>query len=119
MTTPWYHKTSIYQIYPRSFHDSNNDGIGDLKGILQKLDYLHELGFETLWISPFFSSPQADFGYDISNYTDIAPEYGTMDDAMQLIDQVHKRGYEDRLRHGNEPYIRPTCVVFRITFFAR
>ncbi len=92
MTTPWVHKTSIYQIYPRSFYDSNNDGIGDLKGILQKLDYIHELGFETLWISPFFSSPQADFGYDISNYTDIAPEYGTMDDALQLIDEVHKRG---------------------------
>lgn len=92
MTTPWYHKTSIYQIYPRSFYDSNNDGIGDLKGILQKLDYLHELGFETLWISPFFSSPQADFGYDISNYTDIAPEYGTMDDTLQLINEVHKRG---------------------------
>jgi oligo-1,6-glucosidase/alpha-glucosidase len=92
MTTPWVHKTSIYQIYPRSFYDSNNDGIGDLKGILQKLDYLHELRFETLWISPFFSSPQADFGYDISNYTDIAPEYGTMNDALQLIDEVHKRG---------------------------
>jgi oligo-1,6-glucosidase/alpha-glucosidase len=92
MITPWYHKTSIYQIYPRSFYDSNNDGIGDLKGILQKLDYIHKLGFETLWISPFFSSPQADFGYDISDYADIAPEYGTMDDALQLIDEVHKRG---------------------------
>jgi len=92
MKTPWYNKTTIYQIYPRSFHDSNNDGIGDLKGIVQKLDYLHDLGFETLWISPFFSSPQADFGYDISNYTDIAPEYGTMDDAQQLIDEIHKRG---------------------------
>jgi oligo-1,6-glucosidase/alpha-glucosidase len=92
MTIPWVYKTSIYQIYPRSFYDSNNDGIGDLQGIIQKLDYIHELGFETLWISPFFSSPQADFGYDISNYTDIAPEYGTMDDALQLIDEVHKRG---------------------------
>ena len=91
-TIPWYHKTTIYQIYPRSFYDSNGDGIGDLQGILQKLDYLHELGFETLWISPFFSSPQADFGYDISNYTDIAPEYGTMSDALQLIEEVHKRG---------------------------
>ena len=92
MKTPWYHKTTIYQIYPRSFYDSNHDGIGDLKGILSKLDYLHELGFETLWISPFFSSPQADLGYDISNYTDIAPEYGTMDDTLQLIEEVHKRG---------------------------
>ena len=92
MTNNWYHKTTIYQIYPRSFHDSNEDGIGDLKGILQKLDYLQELGFETLWISPFFSSPQIDLGYDISNYTEIAPEYGTMDDALQLINEVHRRG---------------------------
>jgi oligo-1,6-glucosidase/alpha-glucosidase len=92
MNSPWYHKTTIYQIYPRSFFDSNRDGIGDLKGIIQKLDYIHELGFETLWISPFFSSPQADTGYDISSYTDIAPEYGTMDDALQLIEEVHQRG---------------------------
>ncbi len=92
ITLPWYHKTTIYQIYPRSFYDSNGDGIGDLQGIIQKLDYLHELGAETLWISPFFSSPQADFGYDISNYTDIAPEYGTMSDALQLIGEIHKRG---------------------------
>lgn len=89
---PWYHKTSIYQIYPRSFYDSNADGIGDLPGILQKLDYLQALGFETLWISPFFASPQADLGYDVSNYTDIAPEYGTMADARQLIAEVHGRG---------------------------
>jgi alpha-glucosidase len=92
MTMPWYHKTSIYQIYPRSFYDSTGDGIGDLQGIIQKLDHVHQLGFETLWISPFFSSPQADTGYDISNYTDIAPEYGAMDDVIQLIEEVHKRG---------------------------
>ena len=89
---PWYHKTTIYQIYPRSFYDSNSDGIGDLQGIIQKLDYIRELGFETIWTSPFFSSPQSDFGYDISDYTDIAPEYGTMNDALQLIEEVHKRG---------------------------
>jgi alpha-glucosidase len=89
---PWFHKTTIYQIYPRSFYDSNGDGIGDLQGILQKLDYIQELGFETLWISPFFASPQADFGYDISDYTSIAPEYGTMEDALQLIGEVHRRG---------------------------
>jgi alpha-glucosidase len=89
---PWYHKTTIYQVYPRSFKDSNGDGIGDIRGIIQKLDYLHELGFETIWFSPFFSSPQADFGYDISNYTDISPEFGTMDDAFELIEQMHKRG---------------------------
>lgn len=89
---PWYHKTTIYQIYPRSFYDSNGDGIGDLPGIIHKLDHVKQLGFETIWISPFFSSPQADFGYDVSDYTDIAPEYGTLDDAQQLIEEVHKRG---------------------------
>jgi alpha-glucosidase len=91
-TLPWFHKTTIYQIYPRSFYDSNGDGIGDLRGILQKLDYIQKLGYETLWISPFFASPQADFGYDISDYTSIAPEYGTMDDALLLIEEVHRRG---------------------------
>ena len=88
---PWYHKTSIYQVYPRSFHDSNRDGIGDIQGIIQKLDYIQELGFETIWCSPFFTSPQTDFGYDISNYIDIAPEYGTLSDALQLIEEVHRR----------------------------
>src|SRR5437867_2560943 len=85
---PWYHKTTIYQIYPRSFYDSNGDGIGDLQGIIQKLDYIQGLGFETVWISPFFASPQADFGYDVSNYTDVAPEFGSMDDVSQLIAEV-------------------------------
>lgn len=89
---PWYHQTTIYQIYPRSFYDTNGDGIGDLQGIIQKLDYIHDLGFESIWISPFFASPQADFGYDISDYTDIAPEYGMMSDALQLIEETHKRG---------------------------
>jgi alpha-glucosidase len=89
---PWPHTTTIYQIYPRSFFDTNGDGIGDLQGIIQKLDHIKDLGFETIWISPFFASPQADFGYDISDYTDIAPEYGTMRDALQLIEEVHQRG---------------------------
>lgn len=92
MKTPWYHKTTLYQIYPRSFFDSNGDGIGDIQGILQKLDYIHDLGFETIWSSPFFASPQADFGYDIADYQAVAPEYGTMSDALQLIEEVHKRG---------------------------
>lgn len=92
MHTPWYHKTTIYQIYPRSFYDSNGDGIGDLQGIIQKLDYIRNLGFETIWISPFFSSPQMDVGYDVADYQNISPEYGTMDDALQLIEEVHRRG---------------------------
>lgn len=84
--------TTIYQIYPRSFYDSNGDGIGDLQGIIQKLEYIKNLGFETIWISPFYSSPQADFGYDVSDYYQIAPEYGTLHDAEQLITAVHQHG---------------------------
>ena len=92
MTTPWFHRTTIYQIYPRSFYDSSGDGIGDLQGVIQKLDYIHDLGFETIWISPFYASPQADFGYDISDYKEIAPEYGSMEDTLKLIDEIHQRG---------------------------
>lgn len=89
---PWYHTTAIYQIYPRSYYDSNQDGIGDINGIIQKLDYIQSLGFETIWCSPFFSSPQQDFGYDIADYQNIAPEYGTLADAERLIAEVHQRG---------------------------
>lgn len=89
---PWWQTTTIYQIYPRSFMDSSGDGIGDLNGILNRLDYLQDLGVETLWLSPFFSSPQADCGYDISDYTQVAPEYGTLADVDALIQAVHGRG---------------------------
>jgi glycosidase len=89
---PWWQTTTIYQIYPRSFSDSNNDGIGDLQGIISKLDYVRDMGFETIWFSPFFKSPQKDFGYDISDYVDIAPEYGTLADVEELIAAVHARG---------------------------
>lgn len=92
MDKPWYHTTTIYQIYPRSFRDANGDGIGDLRGIIEKLDYLRDMGFETLWISPFFASPQRDFGYDVADYLSISPDFGTMDDALQLIEEIHKRG---------------------------
>lgn len=89
---PWYKTTTVYQIYPRSFYDSNGDGIGDIKGIISKLDYLKDLGIETIWVSPFFSSPQADFGYDISNFKAISADYGTMEDCQTLIQEVHNRG---------------------------
>jgi alpha-glucosidase len=89
---PWWKRTTVYQIYPRSFADSNGDGIGDLQGVIDKLDYLASLGVETLWLSPFYDSPQADFGYDIRDYFSVAPEYGTLDDARRLIDEVHARG---------------------------
>lgn len=87
----WWKKTVVYQIYPRSFFDSNKDGIGDLKGIISKLDYIKDLGVEAIWFSPFFTSPQKDFGYDVSNFTDIDSQYGDMNLCDKLIDEIHKR----------------------------
>src|SRR5688572_1644380 len=88
---PWWQRTTVYHVYPRSFFDSNGDGIGDLRGIIAKLDYLQSLGVETLLFSPFFRSPQVDFGYDISDHFSIAPEYGTNDDVRVLFDEIHRR----------------------------
>ena len=82
---------SIYQIYPKSFKDSNNDGIGDLLGIVEKLDYLRRLGIDYIWITPFFVSPQRDNGYDIASYTDIDPVFGTMEDFELLVKEADKR----------------------------
>src|SRR5689334_199383 len=89
---PWWQRTTVYQIYPRSFCDSDGDGIGDLPGVISKLDELRELGVQTLWLSPFVKSPQRDFGYDISDHFAIAEEYGTMDDCRRLVDEAHGRG---------------------------
>jgi alpha-glucosidase len=91
-TTRWYDHAVIYEIYPRSFQDSNGDGIGDLNGITSRLDYLKQLGVDALWITPFFPSPNIDFGYDISDYVDVAPEYGTLADWDRLVSEANKRG---------------------------
>jgi len=88
----WWQTTAIYQIYPRSFQDSDGDGIGDLGGILKRLDHLVELGVGAVWLSPIFRSPMADFGYDISDYTDIDPLFGTSGDFDALVRAVHARG---------------------------
>jgi len=85
----WWQSGIFYQIYPRSFQDSNHDGVGDLKGILNRLPYLTELGVDAIWLSPIFTSPMADFGYDISNYTDVDPIFGTLDDLDALINAAH------------------------------
>ena len=89
---PWWKRTTVYQVYPRSFADANGDGIGDLEGIIGRLDYLGWLGVETIWLSPFYQSPQSDFGYDISDHFAIAKEYGSLDDAKRLIHEIHARG---------------------------
>ncbi|OVZ58832.1 alpha-amylase [Pigmentiphaga sp. NML080357] len=88
----WWKSAVVYQIYPRSFADSNGDGIGDIPGILAHLDHLCRLGIDTIWVSPVFRSPMADAGYDISDYCDIDPIFGTLDDAQRLIDEAHARG---------------------------
>ncbi|UCG90702.1 MAG: alpha-glucosidase [Candidatus Heimdallarchaeota archaeon] len=88
----WWHKAVFYQIYPRSFADSTNNGIGDLQGIIKRLDYLQELGIDAIWFSPFFPSPQEDYGYDISDYGTINPEYGTMADFDELLEKTHSLG---------------------------
>lgn len=88
---PWWQQTTIYQIYPRSFQDSDGDGIGDVNGIISRLDYLQKLGIETVWVSPFYESPQKDFGYDISDYRTIDLDYGSSEEVDSLIEEVHKR----------------------------
>jgi oligo-1,6-glucosidase len=88
----WWKSAVVYQIYPRSFADSNGDGIGDLQGVISRLDYLKELGVDVIWLSPIFTSPQDDNGYDISNYQDIDPMFGTLDDVDKLLAEAHSRG---------------------------
>ena len=88
----WWRGASIYQIYPRSYQDSNGDGIGDLKGIIERLPYVAELGVDAVWLSPFFTSPMKDFGYDVSDYCDVDPMFGTLDDFKQLVARAHELG---------------------------
>lgn len=92
MSKKWWKESVAYQVYPRSFMDSNGDGIGDLKGVTSKLDYLKDLGIDVIWLSPMYKSPNDDNGYDISDYQDIMEEFGTMDDFNELLEGVHQRG---------------------------
>jgi alpha-glucosidase len=92
LTQNWWRGAAIYQIYPRSFFDTNDDGIGDLHGITQKLDYVASLGVDAIWLSPFFTSPMRDFGYDVADYCDVDPIFGTLADFDALIDRAHQFG---------------------------
>jgi oligo-1,6-glucosidase len=92
MERKWWKEAVVYQIYPRSFKDSNGDGVGDLRGIIEKLDYLKELGVDVIWLSPVYKSPNDDNGYDISDYRDIMDEFGTIKDFDELLEGMHKRG---------------------------
>jgi oligo-1,6-glucosidase len=88
----WWKEAVVYQIYPRSFKDSDGDGIGDLNGIIQKLDYVKSLGIDVIWLNPIYASPNADNGYDISDYQAIMKEFGTMQDFDRMLAEIHKRG---------------------------
>lgn len=92
MNKNWWKEVVAYQVYPRSFNDSNNDGIGDLPGVIEKLDYFKDLGIDVIWLSPMYKSPNDDNGYDISDYQDIMDEFGTMEDFDRLLKGVHDRG---------------------------
>jgi alpha-glucosidase len=88
----WWQRGVIYQVYPRSFQDTNDDGIGDLNGISSRLDYLVDLGVEAIWISPIFPSPMRDFGYDVTDYCAIHPLFGSLADFDALLEAAHARG---------------------------
>lgn len=92
MVRKWWKEAVVYQIYPKSFQDSNGDGIGDLRGIIERLDYIKDLGADVIWLNPIYASPQVDNGYDISDYQTINPEFGTLEDFQELLDQTHERG---------------------------
>ena len=87
----WYKDAIIYQLHVRAFQDSNDDGIGDFQGLIQRLDYLASLGVTAIWLLPFYPSPLKDDGYDIADYSNINPSYGTMEDFKQLLDEAHRR----------------------------
>ncbi len=108
----------FYEIYPRSFADSNNDGIGDLNGIASKLDYLKKLGVDAIWITPCYPSPQVDFGYDVSDYENIDPMYGTLQDFDRMQSAAKKRSIRIIMDYRDQPHLRPAQVVYRFALLA-
>src|SRR5678815_4891663 len=88
----WYKDAIVYQLHVKAFHDANGDGIGDFAGLAQRLDYVQELGVNTLWLLPFYPSPLRDDGYDIADYTSVHPDYGTLEDFRGFVEEAHRRG---------------------------
>ena len=107
----WWKQSVVYQVYPRSFMDANGDGIGDLKGITQKLDYIRDLGADVIWLSPIYQSGGTDAGYDISDYRAIEPEFGTMADFDELAGQGAPPRFENRDGSGRQPHVGPAPLV--------
>ncbi len=103
----------VYEIYPRSYQDSTGDGIGDLNGITSRLGYLQKLGVDAIWIAPMYPSPQVDFGYDISNYESVDPQYGTLADMDRLIAERPQTRRPRHARHGAQPHLRQAPMVYR------
>ena len=113
MTTEqqWWRDAVIYQIYPRSWADSDGDGLGDLPGITARLPHLAELGVDAVWLSPFYTSPQNDGGYDVADYRDVDPRFGTLDDADALVERAHELGIRVLVRHRAQPLLERAPVV--------
>ncbi len=107
----WWRGATIYQIYPRSFLDTNGDGIGDLPGIIARLDYVASLGVDAVWISPFFKSPMADFGYDIADYGAVDPIFGTLADFDRLVARAHELHLKLIIDQVPRPHLGPARVV--------
>ncbi len=109
--TRWWKGEIVYQVYPRSFQDTNNDGIGDLQGVIQHLDYLKSLGITMIWLSPVYQSPMVDMGYDISDYQAIDPQFGTMADFDQTVGRSQKKRNQIDYGFSCQPYLRSTYLV--------
>ena len=110
-SSPWWRGAAIYQVYPRSFADGNGDGIGDLAGIRAHLPYLAELGVDAIWFNPWYPSPMADAGYDVADYRDIDPVFGTLAEAEELIARGARAGHPDHRRHRAQPLLRRAPLV--------
>jgi oligo-1,6-glucosidase len=107
----WWKEAIVYQVYPRSYKDSNGDGVGDLRGLISKLDYIKSLGVNVIWLNPIFGSPNDDNGYDISDYRAIMKDFGTMQDFDELLQGMHQRGLKVVMDLGGEPQLRRARVV--------